>query len=130
LNGLRFAFPSLLLCHATLEQRDLAKIGYLYLHGGVWEGKRILPEVWVETSTTVQTSTGSDARGLDYAYQWWVERKPGGPAYAALGYGGQRLVVIPELDLVAVFTGWNIYGAPPLATRFALERLRRMTKQS
>jgi hypothetical protein len=38
--------------------------------------------------------------------------------------------VIPELDLIAVFTGWNIYGMPPLATRFALERLRRMTKQS
>jgi CubicO group peptidase (beta-lactamase class C family) len=113
-----------------LEPRDLAKIGYLYLHGGAWEGKRILPEGWVETSTTVQTSTGSDARGLDYGYQWWVERKPGGPAYAALGYGGQRLVVIPELDLIAVFTGWNIYSTPPLDTRFAIERLRRMTKQS
>ena len=109
-----------------LEPRDLAKIGYLYLRGGIWEGNRILPDGWVEASTTVQASTGSDLRGLDYGYQWWVESNSTGPAYAALGYGGQRLLVIPELDLVAVFTGWNIYSTPPLDTRFALERLRRM----
>jgi CubicO group peptidase (beta-lactamase class C family) len=112
-----------------LEARDLAKIGYLYLQRGMWEGNRILPEAWVAVSTTVQMSTGSEPRGLDYGYQWWVERAPGQPAYAALGYGGQRLIVIPELDLIAVFTGWNIYGTAPLDTRFALERLHGMVEQ-
>jgi CubicO group peptidase (beta-lactamase class C family) len=111
-----------------LLPRDLAKIGYLYLHEGVWEGNRILPQGWVEASTTAQTSTGSDARGLDYGYLWWVERTPDGPAYVGLGYGGQRLVVVPELDFIAVFTGWNIYGTAPLDTRVALARLRRMVK--
>src|SRR5262249_44989793 len=62
-----------------LVPRDLAKIGYLYLHRGVWERNRILSEEWVEASTKVETSTGSDARGLDYGYQWWVERRPGNP---------------------------------------------------
>jgi CubicO group peptidase (beta-lactamase class C family) len=111
-----------------LEPRDLAKIGYLYLRGGAWEGNQILPDGWAETSTTVQVNTGLDQRGLDYGYQWWVERKRDGAAFAGLGYGGQRLVVVPALDLVAVFTGWNVYDTPPLDTRFALDRLRRMAE--
>jgi CubicO group peptidase (beta-lactamase class C family) len=76
-----------------------------------------------------QISTGADPRGLDYGFQWWVERRPEGEAYAALGYGGQRLIVIPDLDVVAVFTGWNVYGIPPLDTRFAIERLRQMVQR-
>lgn len=112
-----------------LTARDLAKIGYLYLRGGVWEENRILPEGWVEASTTAQVDATSDKRGLNYGYQWWVAPRSGSPAYASLGYGGQRLIVVPGLDLVAVFTGWNIYDTPPLDTRFALDRMRQMLKQ-
>ena len=62
--------------------------------------------------------------GLGYGYQWWLV--PWGPesdsyAYAAIGYGGQRLFVVPELDLIAVFTGWNIHEIPALDPRFALD---------
>jgi CubicO group peptidase (beta-lactamase class C family) len=71
----------------------------------------------------VQAEASSDKRALKYGYQWWVVAGSDLPAYAALGYGGQRLVVVPALDLIAVFTGWNVYDKPPLDTRLALDRL-------
>ena len=105
-----------------LTPRDLAKIGYLYLNEGVWEGKRILPEGWVACSTRRQSDpTGEDA-SMKYGYQWWV--LPGTPsAFAAIGYGGQLLVVVPSRELIAVFTGWNIYDKPALTAEFARDRV-------
>jgi CubicO group peptidase (beta-lactamase class C family) len=111
-----------------LMPRDLAKIGLLYLRDGVWEDTRILPVGWVTASTTAQVTTGGDPRGLDYGFQWWVERNAARASYAAVGYGGQRLVVIPDADIIAVFTGWTIFGTPPLDVRFAVERLRGMAR--
>lgn len=109
-----------------LAARDLAKLGYLYLHDGVWDGKRLLPEGWVKASTSPQVDTrpGVD-RSRRYGYQWWVlpYGKDGSYAYAALGYGGQRLIVVPEHDLIAVFTGWNIYESPEFAPYDALDRV-------
>jgi CubicO group peptidase (beta-lactamase class C family) len=111
-----------------LRPRDLAKFGLLYMKDGVWEGKRILPEGWVKDSTTWHTGT-KGRRG--YGYKWWVlSRKGPGTydAYAALGYGGQRLIVVPELDLIAVFTGWNIYDKPELDPFLAMDRVLRAVK--
>lgn len=109
-----------------LTARDLAKIGYLYMNDGVWEGRRLLPEGWVARSTTplVDTRPGQP-RSRKYGYQWWVLPTAAGTttAYAALGYGGQRLIVVPELELVAVVTGWNIYEHPEFAPYTALDRL-------
>ena len=107
-----------------LRPRDLAKIGLLYMKDGAWDGKRILPEGWVRDSTTWHTSTGRGERG--YGYKWWVLRRKdrdGYEAYAGLGYGGQRLIVVPALDLIAVFTGWNIYDKPELDPVLALDRV-------
>lgn len=109
-----------------LTARDLAKIGYLYLHDGVWDGQRLLPEGWVQASTSprVDTRPGVE-RSRKYGYQWWVlpYGTDGKHAWAALGYGGQRLIVVPEHDLIAVFTGWNIYESPELAPYEALDRV-------
>ena len=102
-----------------LRPRDLAKIGYLYLHDGVWDGKRILPSGWVRESTRSHVSTGK----YRYGYQWWLFSQEGPASYAAWGYGGQFLFVVPELDLIAVFTGWNIYDKPELDPSFALARV-------
>jgi CubicO group peptidase (beta-lactamase class C family) len=110
-----------------LTARDLAKIGYLYLKDGSWEGRRVLPEGWVKASITPSTqrlTVGSASP--NYGYQWWLlPRDPKAPAraYAALGYGGQHLIVVPDRELVAVFTGWNIYGGPALSADQALERV-------
>jgi CubicO group peptidase (beta-lactamase class C family) len=105
-----------------LTPRDLAKIGYLYLKGGVWDGKRILPEGWVESSTAAHVDSSGEEAETKYGYQWWV--LPGStPAFAGIGYGGHLLVVVPSLDLIAVFTGWNVYEKPALTARFALDRV-------
>jgi len=109
-----------------LTPRDLAKVGYLYLNDGVWDGQRILPEGWVATATSplVDTRPGQP-RSRRYGYQWWVLPHADGSAYAyaALGYGGQRLIVMPGKQVVAVFTGWNIYEHAEFSPYDALDRV-------
>jgi CubicO group peptidase (beta-lactamase class C family) len=105
-----------------LTPRDLAKIGYLYLRNGVWDGRRILPEGWVRASTAAQVDSSSGVAQTRYGYQWWVLSGKT-PAYAGIGYGGQLLVVVPQRDLIAVFTGWNIYDKPALTAQFARDRV-------
>lgn len=102
-----------------LSPRDLAKIGFLYLHDGAWDGRRILPEGWVRDSTREWTKTNQPAYG--YGYQWWTMSE--NSAYLAWGYGGQLLIVVPKQDLIAVFTGWNIYDHPELEPGDALTRV-------
>jgi CubicO group peptidase (beta-lactamase class C family) len=108
-----------------LTPRDLAKIGYLYLKDGVWDGQRLLPEGWVSASTRRQSNPGGEDGAMKYGYQWWVlPAKDGKPAaYAGIGFGGQLLVVVPSLELIAVFTGWNIYDKPALTALFARDRV-------
>ena len=113
-----------------LQPRDLAKLGYLYLKHGAWDGKQIVPAAWTQESTRWHLDAGKTGRG--YGYKWWLlSRKGPGTyeAYAALGYGGQRLIVVPELELIAVFTGWNIYDKPELPPRLALDRIVAAVKE-
>ena len=88
-----------------MRPRDMAKIGYLYLSGGRWQGKQIVSESWIRESTTQQ------APDRDYGYGWWLGRLHAGDravvTYGAQGRGGQFILVLPELQMVAVFTGWN-----------------------
>lgn len=85
-----------------LHPRDMAKIGYLYLQGGQWEGRQILSPAWVAAATGKRvTVPGGDA---DYGYGWWVLRDfPG--LYEARGRGGQFISVWPRKDLIIVWTG-------------------------
>lgn len=85
-----------------LRPRDLARIGYLFLHGGSWQGRQIVPAEWVRTAVTSHVSA-SESQG--YGYQWWIDLKGG---FAARGFGGQTLWVLPELQLIVVTTA----GAP------------------
>jgi CubicO group peptidase (beta-lactamase class C family) len=93
----------------TLTPRDMAKLGFLYLHGGVWDGQQIVPAAWVEASTMAHIETGGD---LNYGYQWWIY--PDGSGYTALGRYGQIIFVAPESDLVVVFTARIERGDAPL----------------
>lgn len=87
---------------------DLAKIGYLMLHQGRWEGKQIVSSTWVEEATKLQKKTG---KGDNYGYGWWVPPPTQFIEFAAEGRGGQYIRILPELDLIVVTTGggfeWN-----------------------
>lgn len=76
----------------SITPRAMAKFGYLYLEDGVWNGQQIIPTDWVATSVA----------GPYYGYQWW---RLGNGGYAALGYKGQRIAVLPHLEMVVVITG-------------------------
>ena len=92
-----------------LEAEDLAKIGYLYLRGGEWDGRRILSEDWVRAATARQADSVNAAR-FGYGYQWWRVDRDGVEAWAGLGFGGQFLVVLPRQNVVAVVNSWNVFG--------------------
>jgi CubicO group peptidase (beta-lactamase class C family) len=82
---------------ACLFPRDAAKIGYLWLNNGMWEGSQIVSAAWVQDSVTAQSRSGGD----DYGYGWWVSDE----GYYASGRGGQKIVVLPSLNLIVVMTG-------------------------
>lgn len=107
-----------------LAPHDLAKIGLLYMRGGLWEDQALIPAAWIDASirpTVTDTGLSSNGRPRTYGYHWWVlpygsEDKPS-YAIAGLGYGGQRLFLLPEQDLIAVFMSWNIDGKGNLPIR-------------
>jgi CubicO group peptidase (beta-lactamase class C family) len=105
-----------------LRSEDLAKIGYLYLHDGMWNGQRILSTDWVKQSITPSTEA---RRGLKYGFLWWLvpHGESGSLAWAALGLGGQRLLVVPEDQLLLVFTAWDILETKPLNARDLIDRI-------
>jgi CubicO group peptidase (beta-lactamase class C family) len=92
-----------------LEAESLAKIGYLFLRDGVWDGREILPAEWVRAATARRVERVNSA-GFGYGYQWWRLHRDGAHVWAGLGFGGQYLFVIPEYDLVGVINSWNIFG--------------------
>jgi CubicO group peptidase (beta-lactamase class C family) len=81
-----------------MHPQDMAKIGYLYLNEGEWDGEQVVSSEWVAASSQEHISaTLADG----YGYQWWVEDSG---IYLALGYRGQFIYVMPGMDLVVVFT--------------------------
>lgn len=84
-----------------LTPRDMAKFGYLYLHGGAWDGQQVVAADWVADSTRAHIAAGSGWLAEDYGYQWWID---GNSYFMALGYAGQYIIVMPERDLVVTFT--------------------------
>jgi len=90
----------------AMTARDAAKFGQLYLDGGRWRGQQIIPESWVELSTMTQNA-GPGGHSGAYGYQWWL-RSFGEENYEAcyaMGYAGQFIIIVPELQLVTVITG-------------------------
>jgi CubicO group peptidase (beta-lactamase class C family) len=84
----------------SMRPQDMAKIGYLYLNDGMWDGKRIISSRWIKASTRKHIDA-TMSPGYGYGYQWWIV-SPG--IYTAIGYYGQFIMVVPEKNMVAVFT--------------------------
>jgi CubicO group peptidase (beta-lactamase class C family) len=123
--------------HATTDA--VARLGLLYLRGGVWEGERLLPESWVAEATRVQIAHEVPAAGgwsdwqQGYGFQFWVARH----GYRGDGAYGQFCVVLPEQDAVLAITSETVdmqkvldlawehllpaFGAGPLSGREAVD---------
>jgi CubicO group peptidase (beta-lactamase class C family) len=84
----------------SLAPHDMARIGYLYLHNGTWEGKQIIPSSWVDRAKEGKVSA---TFGFHYANLWWSLPEKG--AYMARGRHSQLILVLPKLDVVAAMTG-------------------------
>ena len=83
-----------------MTPRDMARFGYLYLKGGNWDGIQIMPEEWVEKSQQKHIKR-KYIEDYYYGYLWWVSDHN---TYSAVGYAGQWITIIPEHDLVIIFT--------------------------
>ncbi len=90
-----------------MSARDLARVGYLFLRNGSWNGKTIVPGSWVRESTTSYSS----ARSGGYGYYWWVNAFSAlrEPNYNAQGALGKYLVVFPTKELVVVYVNHTDY---------------------
>lgn len=88
-----------------LRPRDVARIGQLVLQHGQWNGRQVVPAEWILESTRPHIDTGM---GLQYGYQWWLGKVAAGGTKQAwiggIGNGGQRLWIVPGIDMVVVTT--------------------------
>lgn len=100
-----------------LTPRDMIKIGAMMKNKGVWNGTRVISEDWINHCITPYAGNreikvpGEDLGKVGYAYTWWTKdftfKGNTIEMFSALGWGGQKITVIPEYDLVIVFTGAN-----------------------
>jgi hypothetical protein len=97
-----------------LEPRDMAKIGYLYLRNGTWEGKQLLPPAWIDqiAHATVNMQVALEPE-LRYSNLFWA--LPEKHVYMAVGDNGQRIMVSFNLDIVVVTTGRTLWPPGELA---------------
>ena len=77
-----------------LSAQDLAKLGYLYLNGGRWDGKQVVPAEFVATATSPAGSSPNLSSG--YGWHWWVATEHGHRVFLARGFGGQFVYVVPR----------------------------------
>lgn len=108
----------------AMTARDAARFGQLFLNGGQWNGKQLVPADWVAESTSAQNSGAGDGTG-SYGYSWWTRAfgEGGYETYYAFGAWGQYIFVVPELNLVSVITSpgpQSSYASRPYFTDYVL----------
>ena len=92
------------------------------MQNGTWNGKQIVSNDWVRSSVSAAMTLGG---GTKYGFKWWLyEYETGKLAWWGSGFGGQLPIVIPQYNIVAVFTGWNVLqGRPALGRNVIIRRL-------
>lgn len=101
-----------------LRPRDMARIGLMVLAGGRWQGKEVVSQDWIRSSTARLVDAGSASEG--YGYLWWTMEAAGPDgqpveAVFANGWGSQFIVLFPDLDLLVVTTGGNEFNGKHMA---------------
>jgi len=96
--------------------REMAVLGLMYLQNGMLQGKQIIPRAWVEHSLSPSTdythpNEWGSWKNYNYAYLWWLGQFSGYDSFMGYGYGGQFVIVFPDLDLIVVSTAEN--NIPP-----------------
>ncbi len=91
-----------------LAPRDLARIGELVLAEGEWQGRPVVPAGWIRTMVQPRLKTDW---GAGYGYHWYLDTVAGRRVVMAAGNGGQRLAVVPDLDLAVAVVAGN-YDTP------------------
>jgi CubicO group peptidase (beta-lactamase class C family) len=110
----------------NLRSRDLLKLAQLYLNGGLWNGRRVIPAEWVARSIAPHARARED---IDYGYLWWLPTYHAGghtfTAFAMFGTGGNKVFVFPAQKLVIVVTTTNfrVAGAGNLTDRLLTDYL-------
>lgn len=115
-----------------LRPRDLAKVWYLFLKEGRWDGKQIVRADWVRESVKPAVpTTNRIPAGTQYGLKWWLAPygAAGKLAWAGSGFGGQVPIAIPEHELVVVFTAWNLPGRAGLGRQVILDRVLAAVKK-
>ena len=95
--------------------RDFARFGLFCLRDGIWEGRRLLPEGWIDYARTPTFQQPGGEDDGPYGAHWWLDRWGPG-SFAAIGYEGQHIILRPDLDLVVVRN-----GVTPYETRTAIK---------
>ena len=108
-----------------ISARSLAKIAQLFLQKGRWQNEQVIPAAWIEESIAPHYPTGKSDEEA-YGYLWWSQpytlKGKTVRAHFSKGFGGQRPIFLPSLDIVIVLTGWNILpGQPFLHAMTAVE---------
>ncbi|UCD25247.1 MAG: serine hydrolase [Gemmatimonadota bacterium] len=95
--------------------RTMAKIGQLFLDGGIWNGERIISEEWVDRSTSPYHSVDQGWNygywNYGYGYAWWLVGfdRQSVRCFSGAGLGGQQIYVFPEQNAVVVLTGGHYW---------------------
>ncbi len=106
-----------------LETRDLARIWYLFLRGGVWNGKRVVSDEWVKASVASAIAVAPAPGAPKYGFKWWLFAHPTDSAsyvWSGSGFGGQFPMALAREDLIVVFNAWNIAQGRPTMPRARL----------
>ncbi len=111
-----------------IRPRDMAKIGYLFINGGEWNGQQVISPEWI--AEAVENREGTRDPRWGYGYQWWIFDYPANGrtyhSFGARGWGGQVITMFPELDMVVVLTGGNYLTPDPtdaIIRQFVLDAL-------
>jgi len=104
-----------------LRPQDMARLGYLVLRKGRWNARQVVPEEWIDRMTQPLLETDFEQMGEEYGYGWYTKRFNHQTVWSAEGLGGNGIYVVPEQDLVVVFSG-GLVGMEMLAPYRYLEK--------